>query len=116
MPESADPLAQGTATMLQRQHFSAFQVTVLLLFLLVQALDGAFTYFGVTTFGPHIEGNPLVASLMLGFGEQAGLVSAKIFAGTLGVILYLASVTRIIVALTCFHLAVAVIPWAVVFW
>ncbi len=102
--------------MLRRRHRSAYPVTVLLLFLLVQVLDGAFTYFAVTAFGPQMEGNPLVASLMLGFGEQTGLVSAKIFAGMLGVILYLASVTRIIVALTCFHLAVAVIPWAVVFW
>ena len=64
----------------------------------------------------HREGNPLIASLILGFGEQAGLLSARIFAGVLGLILHVASVTRIIVALTCFHLAVAVIPWAVVCW
>jgi hypothetical protein len=32
-------------------------------FLIVQCLDGAFTYLGVRTWGPGIEANPLMSSV-----------------------------------------------------
>lgn len=94
---------------------SLFGPVIVLLFILVQAFDGAFTYFGILTFGPGAEGNPLIASLVGEFGDWAGLVSAKVFASVLGVVLHIISVTRIVAALTCFHLAVAVVPWALTF-
>ena len=94
---------------------SLFGPTIVILFILVQAFDGAFTYFGILTFGPDAEGNPLIASLVAEFGNWAGLVGAKVFASVLGVMLHIISVTRIVAALTCFQLAVAVVPWSLMF-
>jgi hypothetical protein len=61
--------------------------------------------------GPGIEGNPLLASLMRVVGEGAALVAAKLLAGSLGIVLHLTGVHRIVAALTCLYLAAAVIPW-----
>ena len=92
-----------------------FGLTILALFLVVQALDGAFTYFALLQFGPAVEGNPLVASLIYGLGHGPGLVSAKLFAGVLGIVLYVTSVYRILATLVFFYLAAAVLPWAAIF-
>jgi len=43
-------------------------------FLLVQVLDGMFTYLGVTIWGLHIEANPLISSAV----EYAGLGGAVV--------------------------------------
>lgn len=81
----------------------------------MQAIDGAFTYFAVLRFGPVVEGNPFVASLIYGLGQGPGLVIAKLFAGMLGAVLYAMSVHRILAALVLFYLAVAILPWAAIF-
>ncbi len=94
---------------------SGFGLVILSLFIFVQAIDGAFTYFAVLRFGPVVEGNPLVASLIYGLGQGPGLVIAKLFAGMLGAVLYATSVHRILAALVFFYLATAILPWAVTF-
>ena len=76
-----------------RRH--PFGLIILTLFLVVQSIDGAFTYFAVLRFGPGVEGNPLVATLIHALGQGPGLVSVKLFAAMLGAVLYVTSGYRI---------------------
>ena len=88
-----------------------FGDVAVVLFLIAQALDGAFTYIGVTVLGLHMEANPLLAWLMGTMGCAAALTSAKLVASVFGVILHLSSVHRVVAALAAFYLVVAVLPW-----
>ncbi len=90
---------------------SLFGDVALLGFLLAQACDGVFTYVGMATIGPGVEGNPLIASLMARMGGGAALVGAKVIAGSLGIALHLSGVHRVVAALTCLYFAAAVVPW-----
>ena len=83
----------------------------ILVFFVVQALDAAFTYWGVATYGRSIEGNPLIASLMQSMGEGPALASAKFAAAGFGIILHLTQVHRIVAILTAFYLCAAIGPW-----
>jgi hypothetical protein len=85
---------------------------VLVLFLIVQACDGAMTYLGVKTYGHAVEGNPLLVWLMAWAGEGPGLTVAKVLAGTFGIALHLTAVHRVVAALTAFYVAAAILPWA----
>ena len=98
-----------------RTKESFFGDFVVLAFLVVQALDGALTYVGLSTVGRVIEGNPLVASLMASFGLGFGLAGAKLFAVSLGIALHLFGTHRLVAFLTAFYLAAAVVPWVAVF-
>jgi hypothetical protein len=91
---------------------SRFGDAVLVAFLIAQALDGVLTYVGVASLGPGAEGNPLVATLIPWLGLGATVAAAKIFAGSLGIVLYLRGVHAIVAALTGFYFAAAVLPWA----
>jgi uncharacterized membrane protein len=91
---------------------SVFGDLALIAFLVAQACDGVFTYVGIATIGPGIEGNPLIASLMRVMGGGAALVGAKLVAGSLGIVLHLTGVHRIVAALACLYIAAAVVPWA----
>lgn len=84
---------------------------VILAFFCVQALDAAFTYWGVMAFGRSIEANPLIAGLMSVMGEGPALASAKVAAACFGIILHLTQVHRIVAALTLFYLCAAIGPW-----
>jgi uncharacterized membrane protein len=86
----------------------------LLAFLLAQALDGVLTYVGVNTYGPRIEGNPIVGWLMGTFGEGLGLATAKVTAGGFGILLHLSGVHMAVALLTVFYVAVAIIPWVAI--
>ena len=86
----------------------------LVLFLLAQAADGVLTYVGVSTYGPHMEGNPLIAWLMVTIGDAAGLATAKVTAGAFGIALHLSAVHKAVALLTAFYLAVAVVPWVAI--
>lgn len=90
---------------------SIFGDAALVAFLVAQVLDGVFTYVGVMTFGPSVEGNPLMASLMASFGQGPALAGAKAVAGTLGIALHVNHVHRLVAFLTGLYLAAAVIPW-----
>ena len=94
-----------------RSGESFFGNLVVVAFLAVQACDGILTYVGLATFGPHMEGNPLVASCMVAFGVGPGLTSVKLVAGLFGIALHLAGVHRLIAVLTAFYLAMAIVPW-----
>ncbi|MBE3071857.1 MAG: hypothetical protein IMZ67_02680 [Acidobacteria bacterium] len=83
----------------------------MLAFLLAQASDGALTYVGIATMGPGIEGNPLLASLMRAAGGGAALVGAKLVAASLGIVLHISGVHRIVAALAALYVAAAVVPW-----
>jgi hypothetical protein len=88
-----------------------FGNVVVIAFLIAQACDGIFTYVGVSTYGMHVEGNPLLAWLMTALGSGAGLAAAKAAAGAFGIVLHLISVHRVVAALAVFYLAVAIVPW-----
>jgi hypothetical protein len=94
-----------------RSGESSFGNLTVLAFLAVQACDGVLTYIGMATFGPHMEGNPVVSSLMLAFGVGPGLASAKLVAGGFGILLHLSGVHRLIALLTAVYVALAVVPW-----
>jgi hypothetical protein len=83
----------------------------LVLFLLAQCFDGVFTYVGVVTLGIHVEANPLVAGLMIRFGEGLGLLGAKLVAAVLGIGLHLRQVHVAVGLLAVFYYAVAIVPW-----
>lgn len=91
---------------------SWFGDVVLVAFLMSQMLDGAFTYVGVTNFGPAIEVNPLMASFMMVVGQGAALAFAKLAAAILGIALHLRRVHGIVAALTGLYVAMAIVPWA----
>ena len=94
-----------------RSGESFFGNLAVLAFLSVQACDGVLTYVGMATFGPHMEGNPVVASLMVAFGVGPGLTGAKLVAGIFGIVLHLSGVHRVIALLTAIYIALAVVPW-----
>ena len=84
---------------------------VVIAFLLAQACDGVFTYIGVSTYGIHVEGNPLLGWLMTVMGSGAGVTAAKAVASGFGIALHLIAVHRLVLMLAVFYLAVAIVPW-----
>ncbi|HVL68090.1 MAG TPA: DUF5658 family protein [Vicinamibacterales bacterium] len=86
----------------------------LVVFLLAQLSDGVLTYIGVATYGPSIEGNPIIAWLMSAMGEGPALATAKITAGVFGIALHLSAVHRVVAMLAAFYLVVAIAPWMAV--
>ena len=81
-------------------------------FLLVQCVDGVFTYLGVSIWGPAIEANPLVSSAVAVLGLLTGLAAVKLFAVSLGILLHLRRVHMLVAVLNAIYLAVAIVPWA----
>jgi Domain of unknown function (DUF5658) len=84
-------------------------------FLLVQCLDGAFTYLGVRIWGPGIEANPLVSSAVATAGLGLGLAAAKMVAIGFGIVLHLFRVHNLVALLTAIYIAAAIIPWTALF-
>jgi hypothetical protein len=84
-------------------------------FLLVQVLDGGLTYLGLHTWGPSIEANPVVSSAISYAGVAGGLAMAKLIAMSFGVLLHLRGVHRTVAFLTAFYVAVAIVPWVLLF-
>ena len=91
---------------------SYFGDAILLVFLLVQMCDGAFTYVGLRTFGPGIEANPLIAWYIAAVGMGAALIAVKALAVACAAILHLCARHWTVAVLTIFYLVVAVWPWA----
>jgi hypothetical protein len=84
-------------------------------FLVVQALDGVFTYLGVSIWGPGIEANPIVSSAMTSAGLTLGLGGTKLIAIGFGMLLHLRRVHNVVALLTAIYLTVAILPWAALF-
>ena len=93
---------------------NVFGDVVLIIFLLAQASDGVLTYIGVSTYGLHVEGNPIIGWLMSAMGEGPALATAKLAAGCFGIALHLSAVHRAVAVLAAFYLAVAVVPWVAI--
>ena len=92
----------------------SFGELALAAFLLVQGLDGVYTYIGVAAYGLHAEANPIVASLMANLGNAPGVMSAKVIASLLGVCLYFCQVHAVVALLTGLYLTAAIAPWTVI--
>jgi hypothetical protein len=84
-------------------------------FMVMQCLDGVFTYMGVRMWGPTIEANPLVSSAMNAAGVAAGLGGAKMMAIGFGMLLHLRRVHNVVALLSAIYFAVAILPWAALF-
>ena len=93
---------------------SLFGNVVLVVFLLCQVFDGAFTYMGVMTFGTGIEANPVLAALMVHMGHGTALMTAKFTAASLGIGLHLRGTHAAVAALAAFYVIAAVLPWALI--
>jgi uncharacterized membrane protein len=93
---------------------SLFGDIALLMFLLAQMLDGVLTYVGVSVYGLHMEGNPLIGWMMANMGHGPALATAKGAAGLFGIALHLSAVHTAVAMLTVFYLTVAVVPWIAV--
>lgn len=86
-----------------------------LLFVIVQGLDGAMTYLGVHTWGLSIEANPIISAALATVGVGTGLALTKLFAIALGVLLHLRRIHLVVALLSVFYIAVAILPWMVMF-
>jgi uncharacterized membrane protein len=86
----------------------------LLAFLIAQASDGVLTYVGVSSYGLHVEANPLIGWLMASIGEGAALTTAKVAAGFFGIALHLSAVHKAVALLAAFYMAAAVLPWVAI--
>ena len=84
-------------------------------FILVQYLDGALTYLGLHSWGPAVEANPLVSSAIGLAGIGTGLAVTKLVAIAMGILLHLQGIHRAVAFLTAFYVAVAVVPWLLMF-
>jgi hypothetical protein len=94
---------------------SLFGDVVVVGFVLVQLLDGIFTYLGVSIWGLGIEANPLVSSAMAVAGLGAGLAGVKIVAIGFGMLLHLRRVHNLVALLTALYFAIAILPWTAIF-
>jgi hypothetical protein len=94
---------------------SLFGDVAMLGFVLVQALDGAFTYLGITFWGPGIEANPIVSSAVAYAGPGTGLTATKLVAILCGIALHMRRVHNIVAVLTIVYIAVAILPWMALF-
>jgi hypothetical protein len=94
---------------------SLFGNVAVLGFVLVQCLDGIFTYLGVSIWGPGIEANPLISSAVQVAGLGTGLAGAKLFAVGLGMVLHLCRIHTIVALLTAVYFALAILPWSYLF-
>jgi hypothetical protein len=80
-------------------------------FVLMQCLDGMFTYLGVGIWGPAIEANPLIATAMAAGGVVAAVGGAKAVAISLGMLLHMRRVHNLVALLTAIYFTVAILPW-----
>jgi hypothetical protein len=94
---------------------SLFGDLIVVSFVLIQCLDGVFTYVGVRIWGPAIEANPLISSAIAAGGVVAGLGGAKLLAIGFGILLHLRRVHNIVALLTVIYLAAAILPWTALF-
>jgi hypothetical protein len=94
---------------------SRFGDLVVVGFVLMQCLDGVFTYLGVRIWGPSIEANPLISSAINTAGVAAGLGGAKAVAIGFGILLHLRRVHYVVLLLTAVYFAIAILPWTALF-
>jgi hypothetical protein len=103
------PVRRPSPTWLRRSL--TFGNVAIVTFLMVQALDGMLTYVGLVTFGPAVEGNPLLKWLMATMGAPIALTGAKVAASTFGIVLHLTAVHRTVALLALLYISAAIVPW-----
>lgn len=82
----------------------------------MQIFDGVLTSMGMTRFGTHAEGNPMMRFLIEQIGTHQALVAVKIMAVLLVVFLTVLAkrakwIKDLIGVLSCVYLFAAVLPW-----
>ena len=82
----------------------------------LQIFDAVFTSIGLSRFGLHAEGNPLLRRLMIEYGPDQALIMVKLFAimvvvGLTVLAKKLSWVKDLIGVLSCVYLFAAIIPW-----
>jgi hypothetical protein len=103
------PVRRPASTWFRRSL--TFGNVAIVTFLVVQALDGMLTYIGLVTYGPAVEGNPLLKWLMATMGTSVALTSAKIAAAAFGIVLHLTAVHRTVALLALLYISAAIVPW-----
>src|SRR5258708_9419066 len=88
---------------------SLFGDLMVITFLVMQCLDGVFTYLGVGIWGPTIEANPLITSAMGVVGVVCGVAGAKAMAISFGILLHLRRVHTTAPPLTARYFASALL-------
>ena len=91
-----------------RRFFGDFILTC---FIVVQFMDWAATFHGIALFGPAIEGNLLLRSLMERYDIILVLTGAKLFATVAGSALHFAQRHMSVAFLTVFYILFALFPW-----
>src|SRR5258707_14210063 len=94
---------------------SLFGDLMVVAFLVMQCLDGVFTYLGVGIWGPTIEANPLISSAMAVGGGRSGVAAAQLVAISFGIVLHLRRVHNLVAALRAIYLAAAYSPRTALF-
>src|SRR5712691_2044499 len=94
---------------------SLFGDLMVVAFLVMQLLDGVFTYLGIGIWGPTIEANPLISSVMGLVGVVCGVAGAKLVAIGFGIVLHIRGVHNLVAALTAIYFAAAILPWTALF-
>jgi hypothetical protein len=112
----SDAGAAGMLGLTRRwERQSRFGDLVVIGFLIVQALDGTFTYLGVHIWGLHVEANPLISAAAAAIGPGAALTTAKLMAAAFGIALHLNRIHTVVFALTTLYIALAILPWTALF-
>ena len=92
------------------REITRFGNVVVVVFLVSQALDGIFTYLGISAFGLS-EGNPLIAFSFRHAGVGPALTVAKLLAVACSMLLHRLELHRTLAFLTVLYLSLAVLPW-----
>ncbi len=80
-------------------------------FMLVQYLDGFYTYAGFSIWGLNIEANPLIRSAVGAVGPGTGLALAKLVAIGFGILLHLRGIHLAVAILTGVYVVLSIVPW-----
>jgi hypothetical protein len=80
-------------------------------FLVVQFLDGVYTYLGFSIWGLNIEANPLIRTAVAIAGPGTGLALAKLVAISFGMVLHLRRVHHVVAILTALYVILSILPW-----
>jgi hypothetical protein len=83
-------------------------------FLVVQCLDGVFTYLGFSIWGLNIEANPLIRATVATMGPGTGLALAKFAAISFGMMLHLRQVHHVVAILTAVYVVLSIVPWTTI--
>ena len=94
---------------------SCFAKIVVVAYVIVQLLDGVYTYIGVSRLGISVELNPLVGWAMTILGVGFGLVVVKFVTTGFGALIYYHGYHNLLALITAFYMAVVILTWMYLF-